>query len=107
MAKPERPPLPGQGEAAGEEQLALTALAALVARSGRDSLAVTVEDLRLLYELYPRGYGLVVYHNQGTGAMLVSLVGEQSLDLVKDIVDDVRGGRPMQDAIPELFKPTS
>ena len=96
-------PPPFQEAGAGDSELPTLVLAALIARSPDDSVQVSKADLDRLYELFPHGFGMVVAGRDGD--IRVTLIGEQGVGQVRDMVDDLNGGMRPSQAIDHRYMP--
>lgn len=89
---------------AGATDLPTLVLATLIARSERDSIEVTRADVQRLFELYPQGWGIVLAGFQD-GALKATLVGEQSKDVLRDLLERAARGDCIADDLHPSFMP--
>lgn len=97
-----RAPLP-YGHGAGDMQVLTEALACLIRRQPQETLLVTVAERLELFETFRTGYGLVCFQDGATGAIKLTLTGDQALPGVEEIMRDVENGRT--DRVPSMFRP--
>jgi uncharacterized protein (DUF1501 family) len=96
-------PLPLTHAAAGDPELLIEALACLILRGDQDALTIDVEERRRHFKTYRDGFALMIYADRATGAIRLTIVGEQALPMMEQLVDDVAAGR--LDLVPEMFRP--
>jgi hypothetical protein len=96
-------PPPLIDEAAGDPNLLIEALACLILRGDGDSVTIDVEERRRHFQTYPQGFALMIYADRPTGAIKLTIVGEQALPMMEQLVEDVSAGR--LDRVPEMFRP--
>lgn len=90
--------------AVGQHDLPMLVLAALIAGTDRDALDIDQADVDRLFELYPKGWGLVIAGHPG-GALKVTLVGEQGRAMLGDLLDRAAEGGCLADEIHPSFIP--
>jgi hypothetical protein len=98
-------PLPAIDNAAGDPELLIEALACLILRGDGDAVTIPVQERLRTYQTFRSGFALMVFDDiKATGALQVTIVGEQAIPMMHDLADDI--GRGRVDTVPEMFRPT-
>jgi hypothetical protein len=98
------PPRPPETTQRGDQQMMFEAMACLLARDGKNQIRVTAAERWLLYDYFPKGFGMMVYQDPETMDLVVTLTGETGKPVLLDLMRRMRGDRIRGDRIPDYLK---
>lgn len=98
------PPRPDGHTQAGDQQMMFEAMACLLARDAKNQIRVTAAERWLLYDYFPKGFGMMVYEDPTTMDLVVTLADEMGVPVLLDLMKRMRGDRISGRRVPDYLK---